>query len=76
MVLEVCQVEPAERDAFQAVLQAFARERLLDGALQEDVFEDSAQSAASSRCSWCRPATSTCASTRAFHDSRLPAALT
>jgi predicted MFS family arabinose efflux permease/quinol monooxygenase YgiN len=36
-------VEPAQRDAFLAALHAFAPERLRDGALQWDVFEDAAQ---------------------------------
>jgi quinol monooxygenase YgiN len=36
-------IEPAQRDDFLAALNAFAPERLRDGALQWDVFEDAAQ---------------------------------
>jgi len=36
-------IEPAQRDSFLAALHAFAPERLRDGAMQWDVFEDAAQ---------------------------------
>jgi len=36
-------IDPAQRGEFLAALHAFAPERLRDGALQWDVFEDAAQ---------------------------------